>query len=323
MAAAKTEHLAFKLACIPALLIVENIGLPDSLLSRFDLLFVVLDQLDPDLDRRIASHVIRGHGYRSVTGKTVYDSDEEEDDDLYDESNGERPRSIWQRSRYSYDTHHDEAEDSDEAIPNNDMLQHDFLRKYIHFAKNLATKIKPTLTEEARESIAAKYAEMRSRQDERTLPITARSLETVIRLASSHAKARLSSTVEAEPDVKVAIDVMSYALYHENHQTSPAQERVSTPDLRDDRRRSRMDLESDGEEGEEGNDSNKKQKQISDSPNNLGKQIFDELRANGDTMKISDICKDVVDRSIVEKIILKWETEDKVVMTGDGDVFFV
>lgn len=35
-------------------------------------------------------------------------------------------------------------------------------------------------------------AEMRSRQDERTLPVTARSLVTVIRLATAHAKAHQS-----------------------------------------------------------------------------------------------------------------------------------
>ena len=42
----------------------ENIGLPDSLLSRFDLLFIVLDQLDPILDRQLSVHVIRSHQYR-------------------------------------------------------------------------------------------------------------------------------------------------------------------------------------------------------------------------------------------------------------------
>ena len=112
-------------------------------------------------------------------------------------------------------------------------MMHEFLRKYLHFAK---TKIKPTLTEEARECIAARYAEMRSRQDERTLPITARSLETVIRLASAHAKARLSPIVEAEADVKAAMDILSFAFYHENHQMKNLEEekRVSTPELQED-----------------------------------------------------------------------------------------
>merc|ERR1719197_2456268 len=44
--------------------IQENIGLPDSLLSRFDLLFIVLDQLDPVTDRRLSEHVLRSHQYR-------------------------------------------------------------------------------------------------------------------------------------------------------------------------------------------------------------------------------------------------------------------
>ena len=86
--------------------------------------------------------------------------------------------------------------------------------------------MRPELTEGARDFIANRYAEMRCRQDERTLPVTARTLETVIRLASAHAKARLSHVVEAEPDCEVAMDILSFALYHEhsNQNTSNAPE---------------------------------------------------------------------------------------------------
>lgn len=41
----------------------RNVGLPDSLLSRFDLLFVMLDEKDPVQDRRIAEKVINNHRY--------------------------------------------------------------------------------------------------------------------------------------------------------------------------------------------------------------------------------------------------------------------
>jgi DNA replication licensing factor MCM3 len=42
----------------------ENVGLPDSLLSRFDLLFIVLDDIDTESDRHVADHVLNSHKYR-------------------------------------------------------------------------------------------------------------------------------------------------------------------------------------------------------------------------------------------------------------------
>lgn len=43
---------------------MENIGLQDSLLSRFDLLFILLDEHNEEIDGNISKHVMRMHMYR-------------------------------------------------------------------------------------------------------------------------------------------------------------------------------------------------------------------------------------------------------------------
>ena len=294
--------------------IQENIGLPDSLLSRFDLLFVVLDQMDPETDRKIANHVILGHRYRSDHGGAGHDSDYDDDDDDSDDDMDDRDKvhSIWQRNRHGSS----EGEFSDHDPHSNDILQHDFLRKYLHFAK---TRMKPELSEGAREFIANRYAEMRCRQDERTLPVTARTLETVIRLATAHAKSRLSNVVEASPDCEAAMDVLSFALYHEagetnNNETNTMEEDVAAQVSDDDGERSRTEDQEDLEEP-----SSKRQRTDDTiTEDKLKARVLSELAQNDGYLPIDEICTDNDDRDEILKIVETLVSEGKL-MTEEND----
>ena len=293
--------------------IQENIGLPDSLLSRFDLLFVVLDQMDPETDRMIANHVIKGHRYRSDHGGAGHDSDYDDDDSDDDMDDGERVHSVWQRNRN--DSHIGKYSDKDPH--SNDILQHDFLRKFLHFAK---TRIKPELTDGAREFIANRYAEMRCRQDERTLPVTARTLETVIRLASAHAKARLSNIVEAKPDCEIAMDVLSFALYHEDGE---GQKNNDTDADADQQEVAEVSDEGEGVTHDAPGDvmapSSKRQRtaEISEQ-DKLKSRILTELALNDGYLPIDDICQDNEDRDEITKIVETLVSEGKL-MTEEND----
>ena len=94
------------------------------------------------------------------------------------------------------------------------LLHLDFVKKYIEVAKCL----KPSLTEEACEMIGEEYSRLRSQDFEsgdsnaRTQPVTARALETLIRLATAHAKARLSKSIEKE-DAETAIQLVQFAYF--------------------------------------------------------------------------------------------------------------
>eukprot|EP00980_Cylindrotheca_fusiformis_P018667 scaffold6219_cov146-Cylindrotheca_fusiformis.AAC.2 len=292
--------------------IQANIGLPDSLLSRFDLLFVVLDQMDPETDRKISNHVIQGHRYRAEHGAAGHDSDyddddsdDEDDDDAgVDPTEGPKVHSVWQRNRPT---------SSDDG----DVLQHDFLRKYLHFAKNRHAQL--DLTDGAREFIANRYAEMRCRQDERTLPVTARTLETVIRLASAHAKARLSETVEAEPDCEVAMDILSFALYHENSKTTEVveqQEDEEEPQLLDSLSMTPNAVSDASDESDDDDDepATKKQRIVDEEDDKspqvlLKRRIMAQIAEHDGEINVEDLCRDGDDRTELEELLQDMEAK--------------
>uniref|UniRef100_A0A2D4N6R1 Uncharacterized protein n=1 Tax=Micrurus spixii TaxID=129469 RepID=A0A2D4N6R1_9SAUR len=77
--------------------------------------------------------------------------------------------------------------------------------------------MKPVLTEEAAALIAQEYSSLRSQEqitsdNARTSPITARTLETLIRLSTAHAKARMSKIIEKQ-DAKAAVELVQFAYF--------------------------------------------------------------------------------------------------------------
>ena len=97
---------------------------------------------------------------------------------------------------------HREPEDQDAEI------SQEKLRKYVAYAKK---NVRPDLTEEASDLIQDFYVSMRSSGDEDSVPITARQLEAMVRIAEASARAQLKDQVE-ESDAQRAIDILKYTL---------------------------------------------------------------------------------------------------------------
>eukprot|EP00079_Xenopus_tropicalis_P009820 XP_002934165.1 PREDICTED: maternal DNA replication licensing factor mcm3 [Xenopus tropicalis] len=189
---------------------MENIGLQDSLLSRFDLLFIVLDKMDADNDREIADHVLRMHRYRTPGEQDGYALPLGCSVEIFatDDPNAS---DVTDQELQIYEKHdnllHGPRKNKSKIV----SMQ--FIRKYIHVAK----LIKPVLTPEAADYISQEYAKIRNHDQinndsARTMPVTARALETMIRLATAHAKVRMSKTIERQ-DAETALELVQFAYF--------------------------------------------------------------------------------------------------------------
>lgn len=167
----------------PNLPVPQNIDLPPTLLSRFDLVYLVLDRIDEQNDRRLARHLV---------GMYLEDTPE-------NASNQEILVSF---------THL-----TDSTFMLTSVKPVEFLTSYISYAR---TKCQPKITQAASEELVRSYVEMRKlgedvRAAERRITATTRQLESMIRLAEAHAKMRLADEVTAD-DVAEAVRLIKSAL---------------------------------------------------------------------------------------------------------------
>ena len=196
----------------------KNIALPDSLLSRFDLLFVVTDDIDDFRDRQISEHVLRMHRYRQPGTEEGAPVREQQHQTLGvgidEEQDASQPTQVYEK--FNIMLHAGVTVTSGRGSARRvDVLSIPFIKKYIQYAK---LQRKPVLTKGAADHIVATYSALRNDELEgnqrKTSPMTARTLETLIRLATAHAKARLSHKVE-EKDAEAAESILRFALFKE------------------------------------------------------------------------------------------------------------
>ena len=172
LAAANPIHSKYD----PKLSVVENIQLPPTLLSRFDLIYLILDKQTEAADRRLANHIVSL--YSLAPGEEMTGG---EDDDGVQATN---------------------------MIETNKTTR-DFLAKYISYARRA---IQPVIPDEMVDVLVQEYARMRSMGNSaKTITATPRQLESLIRIAESLAKMRLSQRVEQQ-DIEEGVRLIRTAM---------------------------------------------------------------------------------------------------------------
>ncbi|KAH8804721.1 MCM2/3/5 family-domain-containing protein [Xylogone sp. PMI_703] len=214
----------------------KNIALPDSLLSRFDLLFIVTDDIDDSRDRQISEHVLRMHRYRDPSLEEGAPVREQSQQTLgvgtEQEADSNKPTEMFEK--YNEMLHAGVTTTTGRGSNKRvEVLSIPFIKKYIQYAK---TRIKPVLTQEAASRISEIYVGLRNDDlkgnERKTSPMTVRTLETIIRLATAHAKSRLSSRVE-ERDALAAEGILRFALFKEVFEDEKRSKRRKTRPLED------------------------------------------------------------------------------------------
>ncbi|KAI9755029.1 MAG: MCM DNA helicase complex subunit, partial [Candelina submexicana] len=167
----------------------QNVELTEPILSRFDILCVVRDTVDPSEDERLAKFVVESHG-RAHPSANATDANqnamevEHEQEVREQQINGGEPK-------------------QEGEIPQ------ELLRKYILYARE---RVRPKLYQIDQDKVARLFADMR-RESLATgaYPITVRHLEAIMRISESFCRMRLSEYCSSQDiDRAIAVTVDSF-----------------------------------------------------------------------------------------------------------------
>ena len=163
----------------PKLSVVQNIRLPPSLLSRFDLIYLMLDKHNETYDRRLANHIV------SLYGNVEGDDSDVDMEDLSMAGTGKKKKQSKEKT----------------------YVRKEVLTAYISQAR----KKDPKISDDIVNKLVQYYIEMRQLSSgKNTISATPRQLESLIRLSEASARMRFSDYVEKE-DVDEAIRLIKVA----------------------------------------------------------------------------------------------------------------
>ncbi|KAL6620376.1 hypothetical protein ACP70R_035515 [Stipagrostis hirtigluma subsp. patula] len=175
----------------------ENLKMSAALLTRFDLVFILLDKPDEFLDKRLSDHIIAlhskdGHHLKSKRMRTAPQCNGGWEFGFGGSSLASRLRLHPQKDK------------------DFDPLHGQLLRKYISYAREY---IFPRMSKAAADILRSFYLRLRDRSFSADgTPITARQLESLVRLAEARARVDLREEVTAE-DAQDVVDIMKESLY--------------------------------------------------------------------------------------------------------------
>jgi DNA replication licensing factor MCM3 len=153
----------------------RNIALPDSLLSRFDLLFIVTDDVNEEHDRTIADHVLRMHRYLPPgveEGTPTFDNSAQSLNvaDPTQADADHEPQEVSPFEKFDPLLHIGVTKSLSSTRRGKEkkmeLLSIAFIKKYIQYAKDRSP---PALTKGAADLIVNFYATLRNEDSERNL----------------------------------------------------------------------------------------------------------------------------------------------------------
>ncbi|GLD69643.1 DNA helicase MCM8, partial [Lates japonicus] len=172
----------------------ENLKMGSALLSRFDVVFLLLDIPDESHDRRLSEHVMANRVGRGRTSSATVTR-----------ANNQLDTSILLE-------HSDMPLSERLQIPAGETLDPIpacLLRKYISYARQY---VRPSLSPEAAQTLQDFYLSLRSQAHSAdATPITTRQLESLIRLTEARARLDLRETA-TKSDAEDVVEIMKHSL---------------------------------------------------------------------------------------------------------------